>query len=219
MSKFMKYSSMLIALFVISLGLSGCGGAKLSPNVQKAFSNKQTMYTQQNMHFMLGGFAQRTVNTANYAQGFLIPVNSKVTFKDINSRQFSFIHKGTTIIMKNVPKYTGVTTSELVDRHFSTKKVNLGKFTAKEKAVILKPEGAKTPLRAIPRPFGVSYVGGYGLSKVTKGMSKESVLVARGYPPVHGTPNTMSNSWKYWESAGDTITINFKNNKVTSVVR
>ena len=219
MSKFTEYSGILISILVISLGLSGCGGAKLSPKVQKAFTDKKVMYTQQNMHFMYGSFGTRAVNTANYAQGYLIPVNSKITFKDINSKQFSFIFEGHTIIMENIPKYTGITTSELVNRHFSTKKVNLNKFNAKERAVIAKPEGEKTPLQAHPRPFGVSYTGGYGLCKVTKGMSKESVLVARGYPPVHGTKNTKLNSWKYWESGGDTLTINFKNNKVTNIVK
>jgi hypothetical protein len=36
--------------------------------------------------------------------------------------------------------------------------------------------------------------------QVEIGMTKEQVLMARGYPPAHRTPNIELNRWVYWSS-------------------
>ena len=216
MSKFSKVIG-LVVLIAISFGFNGCGGAKLSPATQSAFDSKKTMYAQVNMHWMYGAYAKKIVNVANYAQGSMIPVNSKITLKDVNARQFSFHYKGQVYVLLNNKKYSGLNIEGVLNKYFGTKPVNLNKFSKKERAVIAKPQGVKKPITYIPSAFVRRTVGGYGDTTITNGMSKESVLVARGFPPVHGTASTQLNSWKYWEDTGTTTMITFKNNKVISV--
>lgn len=36
--------------------------------------------------------------------------------------------------------------------------------------------------------------------KLVVGMSKQAVLIARGYPPSHRTPSIDANAWLYWEN-------------------
>jgi len=216
MRRLSKWTSLVLALVVI--GLSGCGGAKLTPEVQKAFETNKEVYTQQNMYILVGKYGHRYVDATNYAIGTLIPVNSKVAFKDINAKQFSFVYQGQTIILKNIPKYTGLNISQLADRYFNVNKVDVNKFTKTEKAVIAKPQGALIPAHVRRNgPFGFSQTGGYGVFEIKEGMSKAAVLVARGYPPIHATSSTEANTWKFWETRFETIFVNFENNKVTTV--
>ena len=218
MRRLSKWTSLVLALVVI--GLSGCGGAKLSPETQQAFASKQEMYAQQNMYIMVGKYGHRYVDATNYALGTLIPVNSKITLKDVNSNQFSFVYQGQVIILKNIPKYTGLNISQLAERYFAPKQVDLSKFSAVEKAVIAKPQGAMIPGHVVRHgPFGFSQTGGYGVTEIKAGMSKAAVLAARGYPPIHGTQSLEANTWKYWETRHETTLINFENNKVVSVGR
>lgn len=218
MSKFSKLLSLLL-LISISLSFNGCGGAKLTPAAKQAFATKQTMYAQRNMHFMYGSYAKKIVNVSNYSQGTMIPVNSKITLKDVNARQFSFHYNGQVYVLLNNVKYSGLDISGVLNRYFSEKPVDLSKFTATERKVIAKPEGTKSPVTYIPSAFVPRSIGGWGPTTITKGMSKEAVLVARGYPPVHGTASTSLNAWKYWEDSGTTTIITFANNKVVSVSR
>ncbi len=209
----------LVLALGLALSVSGCGGAKLSPKAEKAFKHKQTMYTKVNMHYQYGAFGRKVLNVANYAQGLLLPVNSKVTFKDINSKQLSFYHDGQLFILRNNPKYSGTDIGGVVDKYFSSKPVDLHKFTKMEQKIIAKPDGTQVPLRVIPRPFVALRLGGYGITNLKKGMSKKAVLIARGYPPVHGTTSLDSNEWKYWEDPQTTTTVLFKNGKSTKVLK
>ncbi|MDX1693945.1 MAG: hypothetical protein R3208_09280 [Ketobacteraceae bacterium] len=53
---------------------------------------------------------------------------------------------------------------------------------------------------------------------IKKGMSKQGVIFAAGYPPRHATPSTSLNSWKYWKSRWDTMLITFEDDKVARIV-
>ena len=207
----------LVALIAMVVSINGCGAAKVSPATKKAFDNHETMYAQVNMHAMYGTYGKKMVNVSNYAQGTLIPVNAKVTLKAFNKRQFVFEYKGANYTLVNNRKYSGLNISGVLTKYFSKKPVDLKKFTELERKVIENPQGTQIPLRYVPSAFVVRTVGGYGETKITKGMSKEAVLVARGFPPVHGTKSTDLNVWKYWEDASTTTIIRFENNKVVSV--
>ena len=188
-----KIVSFLIAVFSLSFMLNGCGGAKLSPEVQKEFDSHATMYTQVNMHYNINRRGVKLVEATNYQVGILIPVNSKVTLIDINSRQIAFEYKGHKIILKNIPKYTGLDMNGLVKRYFGKNKVNLSKFSSAERKAI---ESAK----------------------VIKGMSKDAVLVSLGYPPAHRTPSLKENKWTYWHNRWKTFVVEFKNSRTISEV-
>ena len=52
--------------------------------------------------------------------------------------------------------------------------------------------------------------------EVLKGMTKEQVLLARGYPPAHQTPSTDEDRWKFWSSRFVTEEIFFSNGRVVA---
>jgi hypothetical protein len=199
MKKVLRIISATIAVGVLGFTLVGCGGAKLSPQIKQAFDKNKVMYTQRNMFIStIGRFGQKFIETTNYGNGIVIPVNTKVKLKDINSRQMSFTYNGTMVMLKNIPKYSGTSMEQMVNRYFGPKKVNLSKFTKKEREAIK--------------------AGGVVDSRVTVGMSKDAVLVSRGYPPSHATAGIESNAWKFWESKFNTTLINFKDNKVIKII-
>jgi len=187
-----KILVMLISLVGIMSFLTGCGGAKLSPEVQKNFDTQAKLYTTRNMHYNLYRGTTKLIDTTNYQVGILIPVNSEVTMKAINAKQIVFIYKGQEIILRNIQKYTGVDISTIAQQYFSPNKVNLQSFTADEQKAIK-------------------------FAKVVPGMSKKAVLVSLGTPPAHVTPTTDMDQWKYWKNRWVTFMVNFENGKTTAV--
>lgn len=185
-----KHLSMFLMAIGLSFLISGCGGAKLTPEAQEVFDSKANMYTTKNMHFNISRGAN-IIETTNYHVGFLIPVNSQVTMEAINSRQIVFLYDGKKIILRNIPKYSGLNISAVLEEYFSAKKVNLSKFTQAEQKAI------KT-------------------GTLVKGMSKDAVLVSLGTPPAHRTPDTTMDTWTYWKNRFTTFTVSFKDKKVLS---
>lgn len=47
------------------------------------------------------------------------------------------------------------------------------------------------------------------LGKVFKGMSKQGVILAIGYPPLRTTPSLDVNTWKYWSNRFNTFDVRF----------
>lgn len=181
----------MLAVFVgLSFLLSGCGAAKLSPEVAKTFDDKAAMYTTSNMHYNLYR-DKKIIDTTNYQVGILIPVNSEVTMQSVNAKQIVFVYGGNEIILRNIPKYSGLGISEVAQRYFSTKKVNLAKFTKDEQKAI-------------------------STAGLVNGMSKAAVLVSIGTPPAHQTPTLESDSWKFWKDRWTTFVVSFKNEKLVA---
>ena len=179
---------------IMALFITGCSNTieSIKDNIginqkQHLFEPNAEMYTQCNMHAYKG-----RVDTVNYCVGIFIPVNSKVTLLESNSNKIKFLYKGKTIVLLNREKYSGQDIGQIFNRYFGKKKVNLNKFTKKERKAIKNGE-------------------------VTKGMSKKAVLVALGHPPAHKTPSLESNEWKYWKNRWNTIIVIFKKGKVVSI--
>ena len=177
----------IITAFLMTLFISGCGGVKLSPTQQKTIDSQATMYTQVSMWTE----KNRIIGT-NYALGMHIPVNTKVKILDINSKTIVFEYNGSKVKYEVYTKYTKVDSPTMMDRLFAKTKVNLSKHS-------------KTIKNKIAN----------GL--VIKGMTKEEVLLARGYPPFHETMGINSNKWKYWRHRFATALVTFKNNKVVAI--
>ena len=176
---------------LMGLGLGGCGGASVSPEHAKQVEEHAQMYTQVAM------FAQgSSITTLNYTLGFPIPVNSVVFYEDVNSKQLAFTYNQKRYYLRNAPRYSQTNMDQMLDRYFAKSKVDLSKFTKKEQELIKK-------------------------GKVDVGMSKEAVILAYGYPPVHATPTLDMDEWKYWKFqrgyAQDTLILHFKNNKLSSI--
>jgi len=176
----------------MSFGLSGCGGAGVTPEHQKQVDEHAQMYTQNTM------WAQgSSITTLNFSLGFPIPVNSVVFYEDINSKQLAFSHNDKRYYLRNAPRYSKTNMDQMMDRYFQVGKRDISMFTPEE----------QTAIKA---------------GKVEVGMSKEAVLVSRGFPPAHTTPDWKGmDEWKYWKFqrgyAQDTIIYHFKDNKVSSI--
>lgn len=133
--------------------------------------------------------------TSNFRRGALIPVNTEVRLLEITSRTIKVeLNNSTTpLLIKNVPKHTGDDIFQAFDKLFSHKKVNLSKFTRRERRHI------KT-------------------GSVAKGMRKKAVKVAIGYPPITETPNLEADTWVYWSGRFNKFKVNFRSGKVFSIV-
>ncbi len=179
----------LIILLLITLSLGGCAMGKLQPHHQEMIKKKETFYTQVNMWTEKGH-----IIATNYIKGSLIPANSPVTINKLNSSVISFDYEGISLNLINVEKYTKIDVAKLFERTFSIKKINLSQFNKKEKNAILNGE-------------------------VTTGMSKDAVIISRGYPPAHYTPSVKLDSWRYWDSKFNTTIYKFNSGKVSKKIK
>lgn len=183
----MKKIISIVSALLVALFISGCGGAKLTPAQQAIVDSKATMYTQVSMWTE----KNRIIGT-NYALGMHIPVNTEVKILDMNAKVIIFEYEGQKLKYEVYTKYTRVDAGKMLDRLFSTKKVDLSKHSKAMNAKIAK-----------------------GL--VVKGMTKDEVILARGYPPFHMTKGVESDSWKYWRHRFATALVIFKNGKVSEI--
>lgn len=176
-------------LLVVTIMTSGCGGTigTLSPASQSAIDAGTTMYTKVSMWT-----EKNKVIGTNYAIGMHIPVNSPVTIVDIDAKVVTFNYAGQDIKYEVYTKYTRVNAAQMLERLFSKSKSNLSKHSVKIKESI-----------------------DNGL--VITGMSKNEVLLARGFPPFHQTKGIESNTWKYWRHRFATAIVTFKDDKVVGI--
>ena len=181
----MKKILSIVSLFFAVLIITGCGAAKLSPEKQALIDAKTTLYTQVTMWSDKG----KVIGT-NYSVSSLIPINSKVQVLSVGSSTIVFETNGQKIKYEVSSKYTKVTSAQMLDRLFGQNTVDLSKYDKKIQTNIT--EGI-----------------------VANGMSKEAVLLARGYPPFHETASTQEDTWKYWRNRWTTGTVTFKDNIVS----
>ncbi len=186
-----KFSLQVMFLFSV-LFLTSCNKMGRQPEVLPGnIQMGGVYYTQFALQFEKGHF-----RTTNYRTGTLLPINSKVTLLDINRKviKVNIVDFKHDLIVKNNPKHVGGDAYFYFDKLFKQQKVNLAKFTRKERANIEK---------------GIAGVG----------MRKDAVIAAMGYPPSHATPSLSYDNWTYWKSSwGDRLVVNFKNDKVVKVV-
>jgi hypothetical protein len=174
----------VISTIVFVLIFAGCGAAKKAP----VPSNLEgPMYTQHN----IWEDVKATVWSTNYPRGIMIPVNTEVEITGYNAKfvYFKIAGQDREIRIRNAQKFTLLNSEDLAARYFGITKVNLSNKRGKIKQAI------KSGL-------------------ITNGMTKEEVIIARGYPPSHRTPSLKENTWIYWQNRYVTKKVEFKNNKV-----
>ena len=132
--------------------------------------------------------AAHTVESTNYQRDTLIPVNSRIEIVATDSNTVFFKYNGNLIALSNIKKYSRLSLDALTQRMFGTAPVDLSKFTPEEQNACLS-------------------------GHVVPGMSKEAVLVARGYPPAHKTPDLNANDWQYWNGRFNSRVYHFKEGK------
>ncbi len=189
---FFKWSLLLALMLSMVVLLAGC---------PRAFQGKEaalppgiavgdTYYTQFSLMF-----EKNRHRTTNYRRGFLLPINAKVQLVSFGRKGFviKVLPSGPEIEIENVQKHTGDTPEQAFHKILAKTPVNMKKFTPMERKNIL-------------------------AGKVIRGMRKEAVIAAIGYPPVTGTPSLDRDEWRYWASRFDTFIIRFKNGRVAAVI-
>lgn len=187
------YSSVLVP--------SGGSGPVPSPAVSTAFSQVIPSIAPPRIEAAVGRdyFTRFTFHeeknehsTTNYARGPIVPINTPVKLVSM-AGSLLVLKRGDTgqeIKVKNEEKYS--------------------KKSIKEIASIMLAE-ERTPIELVPEPFASAVRNG----EMRKGMSKELVLMARGYPPAHETPSIESDRWVYWSSRFVKQTIVFSDGRLS----
>ena len=132
----------------------------------------------------------------NWQMPMLMPMCTEVTILEANSKKATILDKK-----------SGVTYTYF--NHKSNKEpfeMHLQKYfgTSCDKAKVAK----------------MSQVDRKGIKdgRIYKGMTKQGVIYAAGYPPMHVTPTTDMDRWQYWKNRWDTLVVNFSGGKVSSIV-
>jgi hypothetical protein len=187
MRRWIKQVILLTIAAAAAAGFAGCGSKQIE--VPQNLSGK--VYTQVAMWEEKGN-----ISSVNYSVGRKIPVNTEVKILSMSSKDIVFeemAFPGIKLTLNNVQKYSLMGTAELSALYFGAKKVDLSKFTNKEQQFI--------------KNFNGTYKAG---------ITKEALIVARGYPSKHATPTLKYDTWKYWRNRWMTNDIGFENNKVTT---
>jgi hypothetical protein len=127
----------------------------------------------------------------NYARGTVVAINTPVKIEAIRGNSISLhrIDTGDKLEIVNVEKYTRKSIVELAKLIFAVE---------------------DTPLEDLPADLAAAIRAG----EMRKGMTKEHVLMARGYPPGHETPSIESDRWVYWSSRFVRHTITFRDGRL-----
>jgi hypothetical protein len=126
-------------------------------------------------------------NATNYWRGTIVPINSRAYLISLDERSMLLrLHSGETVRVENMPNYTQRVMITIAKRMLAAHPVPIEKFD-------------KSAIAAIKN----------GVMKL--GMTKEQVIMARGYPPGHETPSLDLDTWKYWSSRMVTQSIVFDN--------
>ncbi|MFT3869213.1 MAG: hypothetical protein QM715_12210 [Nibricoccus sp.] len=117
--------------------------------------------------------------TTNYwtDSSIFVPINSKVTLNSLGSHsmQIKIEKSGQVLTIENVQKYSQREMAEIAKNMLTRTPVPIEKFDEKV---------AKNIRNGI----------------LTLGMTKEQVIMTRGYPPGHKTPSLEIDSWTYWNN-------------------
>lgn len=162
-------------------------------SMKKIIENETEFFIKYNIFYQEG-----IIKSANYIMGGCIYINTKVKILRVANNKIRFevfdsdekIQPNISITIVNEPAYSGVDIQGVFKRTFSEKPVDIGKYES-------------------------DILNGYLHNKVIKGMSKDDVIKALGYPPAHKTPYLDLDYWRYWLGKYDTYIIKFENGVVT----
>ncbi len=184
----MTRSVKFLAVVALAIVLAACAKHRAAESpIPEVEGN--TVHTQLNFWVFEGEH-----ETTNYRMGSMIPVNSEVRIVDTTGRTITgeVTDSGQRFTIINVAEYTKKDLEGIYDRYFDATPRSLDGFSADEREAI-------------------------EAGKIEEGMSKDAVLVARGYPPAHRTASTEVNSWRYWKGRHNTMVVQFEDGRVASI--
>jgi len=172
-------------MFCIAIGLAAAAArADTSIGYFDAIKNDPAIAAGQTYYLRHNlMFEKDTWPATNYWRGTLLPINTKVTVAALGSKSMLIKWDGGSLTIEN-NNYTKVTMAELAKRMLAPNPVPIEKFGDEMARNIL---------------------GG----TLVKGMTREQVIMTRGFPPGHKTPSVASDNgrWTYWSSTFVTETL------------
>jgi len=187
-----------IMVILLSIAFSGCNGQLKIPKEDL----QHTYYTQTNMWFKdansYGGteddriIAKHSFYSVNYKYDKFIPVNTKIKILRITHNTIFIEIKNNIYAFVRTRQSKGKNLTQLFKRTFNQAKINLNSSSLEIKEHILS-------------------------GKIKVGMTKEEVIIARGFPPEHKTKSLKNHTWYYFDTKRNKIIINFKNNKLNKI--
>jgi len=178
-------------LFAMFVTTLGLAGGCMQSTLPSPFDG-QTRYLCCNLHY-----EKTSITDVNYQQGTLVPLGARATITTVRGNAVTFETPGfppLTIVLKYGRRALAMDT--FVNRLF----------------VEADP---KAKLRNVPRKTRDLIEAG----QVEKGMTRDQVLMALGYPPAHRTPSLESPQWTYWQNRWRTFLVDFDSARVDGVQR
>ena len=145
----------------------------------------KTYYTRYNFMFERGKHA-----TTNYWRGELVPLNTEVTLVSVGGKKMVLDMDGVRVTFVNARKHTQRGTEKIASELLSPTKI---------------------PLERLPEELREDILSGV----MRLGMTKEQVLMTRGYPPRHKTSSIKANTWVYWSNKFVKRSLVFRKGKLT----
>lgn len=147
----------------------------------------QNYFTRFTLHYEGGEY-----DNTNYSRGELLPINTAVTVVAIGKKKLVLkrLDNGQELKVANKEKYTLKTADEFAGLMLSSEKTTLDRLPPKVAEAVSSGE-------------------------MRKGMTKELVLMTRGYPPVHETPSLEQDRWVFWSSRFVKLTIVFADGRLS----
>jgi hypothetical protein len=137
------------------------------------------------------------INDVLYQTGTKVPFGTRVQIVQVDSKTITFQpdgHPPITFVLRYGRKQT--TTDEYLHRLFV-------------------PDDPRARLRRVPQKTVRNIEDGI----VTEGMTREQVLMAVGFPPMHRTPSLEQDDWHFWENRWHEWIVRFDGDKVAGVRR
>jgi hypothetical protein len=171
--------------------VAGCKGGMRGPEVAHPMTTT-TRYLCCNLYY-----EKTKTNDTNYQVGTKVPFGTKIYIDRVRRDSVDFTPEGhptITLIYKQGEKY--VPFDSYLDRLF----------------VDRDPRGQ---LRKVKR----ERVEAIERGAIEKGMTRDQVMMARGIPPAHRTPDLNSPTWTYWQNRWDTLVVYFVGDRVDRIAR
>jgi hypothetical protein len=179
------------ACALLIVGIAGCKGGLRGPEVANPMTGT-TRYLCCNFYY-----EKTKTNDTNYQVGTKVPFGTHVYIERVRRDSVDFTPEGhptVTLIYKQGDRT--VPFDAYLERLFVERdpRGRLRKVNAKR-------------VEAIER------------GTIEKGMTREQVMMARGIPPAHRTPDLESPTWTYWQNRWDTLVVYFVGDKVDRIAR
>ena len=187
----MKDLNLLVPVFFF---LNSCTSSVIltTESTNEPIIGTKNIYTQINLH---PDSRQKLLYNVNYQQSGLIPVCTQVEVLSFSEKKSTFkVNESGEIFTYQYHQAAGETLEKHLKKVFD---VNC-------------PQKLLDKLSKFDKE-------GIAAGKPKKGMSKQALIFAMGYPTKSATPSTDSDKWKYWLNRFDTVELEFKDNHLVLI--